>query len=301
MDQSVIGKFLHNFNPAGAALASKQKKTTTVGGTNKQVKTGGALPSNARMNATNNFAMIKPTHDCADNKVVGDFCDSTTVAAPLWIVGLLVFLQSPANSSDSSRPKCQPLELALSWRPLSYSHALKKRNCPPPAGPRKNISVLLCEAGEPALATNYMGRSGVLRSPDATSYMVATDFTDPKLSPARSVKAFKHEGGEGEDLLKSVLSESFTWPKEGSSPEATARALIGELVNMSKIAEDGGAGCWYSPDKLAQSLETNLAAWLQKHRSGAHGGLLKRLKRPETLHPLAEVRVRHCLLHFCVL
>lgn len=226
------------------------------------------------MNVTNNFAMIRPRHDYADDKVVGDFCDSITVAAPLWIVGLFIVLQSLANSSDSSHPKCQPLELALSWRPLSYSHALKKRNCSPPAGPRKNISVLLCEAGEPVLAANYMGRSGILRSPDATSYMVTTDFTDPKLSPARSVKAFKHEGGEGEDLLKSVLSEPFTWPQEDSSPTTTARALIDELVNMSKIAKDGGAGWCYSVDKLAQSLERNLLAWLHRHCSGEQGGLL---------------------------
>jgi hypothetical protein len=39
------------------------------------------------MNATNNFAMTRPRHDYADDKVVGDFCDSITVAAPLWIVG----------------------------------------------------------------------------------------------------------------------------------------------------------------------------------------------------------------------
>lgn len=232
-------------------------------GGSKHTQPGHAFPSNARMSATNNFATISPKHGNADNRVV-DLCHSVQVSAPLWILGLFVCLQSPASSSGSSRspPKCQPLELPLSWRPLSYSHALKKRSVSPPADQRKNISVLVCEAGEPTVAENYMGRSGVLRSTEATSYMVATDFTDPKVSSARSVKAF--QGAETEYLLKScLLPDSFAQQSGEKSPLAVIKKLIIQLVRMSTVTKEGEAPC-YSVDQLAEELEKK---WQLRYRN----------------------------------
>ena len=245
-----------------------------------------AFPSNARMSAMSN-----PKHDSADNNF-GDLCHSEELSAPLWIVGLFLFFQSPANSSGPSRFKLQPMELAVSWRPLSYSHASKKRNTSPPSGPRKNVSVLMCEAGEPTVAKDYMGRSGILWSRKAMSYMVATDFADPKLSAARSVSAF--QGREKEHLIKSLL----LLPKENSSPLADVKNVIEKLVMMSTKKEQNNGSC-YSVDQLLQQLESAVADWLQGNHSEDEilgGNLMELLKRPSFVHPLEEVR---CLLRVC--
>lgn len=96
-----------------------------------------------------------------------------------------------------------------------------------PIWSKENVSVLMCEAGEPTVAKDYMGRSGILWSRKAMSYMVATDFADPKLSAARSVSAF--QGREKEHLIKSLL----LLPKENSSPLADVKNVIEKLVMMS--------------------------------------------------------------------
>jgi hypothetical protein len=232
--------------------------------------------------------MSNPKHDSAD-KNFGDLCHSEELSAPLWVVGLFLFFQSPANSSGASRFKFQPMELAVSWRPLSYSHASKKRGTSPPAGPRKNVSVLMCEAGEPTVAKDYMGRSGILWSRKAKSYMVATDFADPKLSAARTVSAF--EGRENEHMIKSLL----LLPKGDSSPLEDVKNVIEKLVGMSMKKDQNNGSC-YSVDQLLQQLESAVLNWLQKNNSEDEildGNLMELLKRPSFVHPLEEVR---CLL-----
>ena len=181
----------------------------------------------------------------------------------------------------------------MSWRPLSYSRALKKRSTSPPAGPRKNVSVLACEAGEPTVAKDYAGRSGVLWSRKATPYVVATDFADPKLSAARSVSAF--QGREKEHMIKSLL----LLPKESSSPLADVKSVIEKLVAMSTKKEQSNGSC-YSVDQLLERLESAVADWLKENHKEEDirnsGDLVELLKRPSFVRPLEEAR---CLLRVC--